>query len=80
MRKMIVLVVAAAGVLGIPAAVLAASGGASSSLDKGGHRHLHAECQRSDHGEREQRCAQGRGAPDVAQAVAHLPRCATDQR
>jgi hypothetical protein len=33
MRKMIVLVVAAAGVLGIPAAVLAATGGASSSLD-----------------------------------------------
>jgi hypothetical protein len=33
MRKMIVLVVAVAGVLGIPAAVLAASGGASSSLD-----------------------------------------------
>jgi hypothetical protein len=33
MRKLIVLVVAAAGVLGIPAAVLAASGGTSSSLD-----------------------------------------------
>jgi len=33
MRKMIVLVAAAAGVLGVPAAVLAASGGASSSLD-----------------------------------------------
>ena len=33
MRKMIVLVAVVAGVLGIPAAVLAASGGASSSLD-----------------------------------------------
>ena len=33
MRKMIVLVAVVAGVLGIPAAVLAASGGTSSSLD-----------------------------------------------
>ena len=33
MRKMIILVVAVAGVLGIPAAVLAASGGTDSALD-----------------------------------------------